>query len=107
MKILQEQAYYVLHRLVACTNRRMHKGFPEIFSYILGKPHYYCSHPFTSVVFENTFRHILKSLYRGMGLNSQELNITAVPVEVTGGVDAPDHELTEATENHLLRESVM
>ena len=42
----------VLHRLISSTNRRMHKGMPEMLSYLLGKPMYYSSHQFTSLLTE-------------------------------------------------------
>ena len=35
-----------MHRLMSSTNRRMHKGFPEMLSYLLGKPMLYGSHTF-------------------------------------------------------------
>ena len=41
-----EVARRLLHRMMAATNRRMHKGFPEMISYILRKPDYYASHSF-------------------------------------------------------------
>ena len=33
-----DTARRILHRLVSCTNRRMHKGFPEMLTYLLQKP---------------------------------------------------------------------
>ena len=39
-----EHARKLLHRLLHSTNRRMHKGFPEMISYILQKPDHYASH---------------------------------------------------------------
>eukprot|EP00973_Karenia_brevis_P093103 12415638-Karenia_brevis.AAC.1 len=43
---VQERARRCLHRLISCTNKRMHKGFPEMLSYIYGKPTYASSHDF-------------------------------------------------------------
>ena len=51
-----EVARRILHRLVSATNRRMHKGFPEMFSYLLRKPTEYSSHKFTNLFFEYAFR---------------------------------------------------
>eukprot|EP00959_Pyramimonas_sp_CCMP1952_P107714 2252237-Pyramimonas_sp.AAC.1 len=47
----QEKARKLLHTLVAATNNRMHKGFPEMISYLLGKPIAYSSHTFVPVFF--------------------------------------------------------
>ena len=41
-----EHARKLLHRLLHSTNRRMHKGYPEMVSYILQKPDHYASHSF-------------------------------------------------------------
>ena len=41
-----EHARKLLHRLLHSTNRRMHKGYPEMISYILQKPDHYASHSF-------------------------------------------------------------
>ena len=38
----------LLHSLISSTNRRMHKGFPEMLTYLLRKPMEYCSHQFVS-----------------------------------------------------------
>ena len=40
----------ILHRLIYCTNRRMHKGFPEMLTYLLWKPMEYTSHEFVTVL---------------------------------------------------------
>jgi len=45
-----------LHTLVAATNRRMHKGFPEMLSYLLQKPMEYCSHQFVGLTFDHLLR---------------------------------------------------
>ncbi|CAK0905228.1 unnamed protein product, partial [Prorocentrum cordatum] len=47
----QEKARKLLHTQVAATNNRMHKGFPEMISYLLGKPIAYSSHTFVPVFF--------------------------------------------------------
>ena len=41
---VKEQVRQTLHRLLSATNRRMHKGFPELVTYILNKPMEYSSH---------------------------------------------------------------
>ena len=43
-------------------NRRMHKGFPEMLSYLLGKPCWYCSHSFSNLYFEPALRQCCLSL---------------------------------------------
>eukprot|EP00973_Karenia_brevis_P080895 11222408-Karenia_brevis.AAC.1 len=44
-----EVARQTLHRLVSSTNRRMHKGFPEMLTYLLRKPTEYSSHEFVDL----------------------------------------------------------
>ena len=39
----------ILHRLKSGMNRRMHKGFPEMLTYLLRKPMEYASHKFVSI----------------------------------------------------------
>ena len=46
-----DRAKVVLNSLIQGNNRRMHKGFPEMISYLLCKPSYYCSHNFTTLIF--------------------------------------------------------
>jgi hypothetical protein len=84
---LHEQARRVLHRLVSCTNRRMHKGFPEMVSYILGKPHFMCSHDFVTVPFGSQFTHLMQELHRGMGLSTGPDEVQASLLEVAGTLD--------------------
>ena len=52
----REVARLILHRLVSSTNRRMHKGFPEMLTYLLRKPMYYGSHEFVSVLLDPLIR---------------------------------------------------
>ena len=40
----------ILHRLTSGMNRRMHKGFPEMLTYLMRKPMEYCSHEFVHVM---------------------------------------------------------
>ncbi len=51
-----EAARQMLHRLMSSTNRRMHKGFPEMLSYLLRKPMEYCSHSFVHVGVDDSLR---------------------------------------------------
>ena len=53
-----ERARKVLHSLVHATNNRMHKGFPEMLSYLMKKPIEYSSHAFVSVMTYAIFDHI-------------------------------------------------
>ncbi len=46
-----DSARRLLQRLVAATNRRLHKGFPSIYAYLLGRPNHYCSHEFVKYSF--------------------------------------------------------
>ena len=45
-----EKSRKILHSLVQATNRRMHKGFQEMLTYLLRKPMEYCSHLFLSLI---------------------------------------------------------
>ena len=56
----------ILHRLISSTNRRMHKGFPEMVTYLLRKPMEYCSHRFVTLYVFGVFNRAVK-LMRGMG----------------------------------------
>ena len=47
----------ILHRLISCTNRRMHKGFPEMLTYLLRKPMEFSSHAFVYCLVEPMIRH--------------------------------------------------
>ena len=53
----------LLHSLMAATNRRMHKGFPEMLTYLLRKPMEYCSHQFVHVTVDPLFRVVLAHLF--------------------------------------------
>ena len=58
-----EIARQILHRLVAATNRRMHKGFQEMLTYLLRKPMTYCSHKFVSLNIDIDFRRAIRLVY--------------------------------------------
>ena len=65
-----ECARRVLHRLMSSTNRRMHKGFPEMLSYILGKPSAYASHSFVTCSYASVFSQIAENPIAGVVLRS-------------------------------------
>ena len=58
----QDMVRRIMHRLIASTNRRMHKGFPEMLTYLLYKPMEYCSHNFKKVLFDSYIRHGVRSV---------------------------------------------
>ena len=51
----QEVGRRILHRLMSSTNRRMHKGFPEMLTYLLRKPMEYASHNFVIINLDQCF----------------------------------------------------
>lgn len=61
---VHEQARQMLQRLVSATNRRMHKGFPEIHTRNDRKPMTYSSHMFVLLNVDPLFRAALATLYR-------------------------------------------
>lgn len=59
----------LMNRLISSTNRRMHKGFPEMLSYLLKEPLYYCSHTFVNLMFDDALRNLekmVKAFARGV-----------------------------------------
>ena len=62
-----EKARKLLHRLMSATNRRMHKGFPEMLSYLLRRPMEYSSHKFVPLFFDMDYRKLLKEVYKQVG----------------------------------------
>ena len=75
-----EEARRILHRLISCTNRRMHKGFPEMLSYLLMKPMEYSSHefanealPVTSFGCQNRFQNRFKKGTQKVRTSAAEL----------------------------------
>ena len=55
----REHTRRLLHRLLSATNRRMHKGYPEMLSYLMGKPSEYCSHEFAALSFNGLLKNTL------------------------------------------------
>ena len=51
-----ERGKRLLNRLISSTNRRMHKGYPEMLSYLLKQPSFYCSHTFVSLMFHHALQ---------------------------------------------------
>jgi hypothetical protein len=50
-----DRARRLLQSFVSATNRRLHKGFPSIYAYLLGKPNHYASHLFQPWTFQHDF----------------------------------------------------
>ena len=64
-----EAARQLLHRLMSSTNRRMHKGFPEMLTYLLKKKMEYCSHEFVHLsvlAYTMTAEKVIKQLTSGV-----------------------------------------
>ena len=53
----------IFHKLIAATNRHMQKGFPDMLTYLLGKPMEYCSHRFVPLSVDLLFRIAIASVY--------------------------------------------
>ena len=66
-----EVARRVLHKLISCTNRRMHKGFPEMITYLLMKPMEYTSHDFVNVNIDILIRRSLAIVHGFMDGSSE------------------------------------
>ena len=62
-----EEARQTLHRLVSSTNRRMHKGFPEMLTYLMRKPSEYASHKFVDTEIFQQIAWYTATLYRRLG----------------------------------------
>ena len=54
----------VLHRLVSFTNRRLHKGPPQMLTYLLGKKMEYGSHSFCSILIDLRLRQAVAVLHQ-------------------------------------------
>ena len=63
-----EVARQILQRLVSSTNHYMHKGFPEMLSYLLHKPTEYSSHQFVPLYFDTFFRSAMAEVYKHVGI---------------------------------------
>ena len=59
----QDIARKILHRLIACTNRRMHKGFPEMLTYLLRKPMEYASHDFVHCIVHPFIKQVFRCVH--------------------------------------------
>ena len=51
-----------LQILTAATQKRLHKGMPSIYAYLLGKPTHYCSHDFRYSSLDHVFRFFVSSV---------------------------------------------
>eukprot|EP00973_Karenia_brevis_P064997 9025910-Karenia_brevis.AAC.1 len=67
-----EKARQILHRLLSATNRRMHKGFPEMLSYLLRRPMEYSSHNFVALSVDCAFRTLLSMVYKKVGQGTSD-----------------------------------
>ena len=56
------RAKRLLQCLTAATQKRLHKGMPSIYAYLLGKPTHYCSHQFQSTSLDHVFRSFVSSV---------------------------------------------
>lgn len=57
------RARKILQTLAAATEKRMHRGMPSIYAYLLGKPTHYSSHEFRPASgIENIVRHFMSSV---------------------------------------------
>ena len=65
-----EHVRQLLHRLISATNRRMHKGFPEMLSYLMHRLQEYSSHLFVTLAFDRIYRLLLAILYRKLGTST-------------------------------------
>ena len=63
-----EHVRRILHNFQFSANRRMHKGFPEMISHLLGKPCEYCSHSFVPLFLTKVLLHGRLSFYAAIGL---------------------------------------
>ena len=62
-----EVARQILQRLVSSTNLYMHKGFPEMLSYLLHKPTEYSSHLFVPLMFDTELRRAMAEVHKWVG----------------------------------------
>ena len=58
-------ARLILHRLLSSTNRRMHKGFPDMLTYLLRRPMEYSSHQFVHVSVALVWRKAIATVHAG------------------------------------------
>ena len=93
----QETARRMLHRIIACSNRRNHVGFPEMVSYILGERHFICSHEFVATSFDGCFKLFMKELHQGVGLYAAKHAQASAPLEVHRCLDEPESIDTSAS----------
>ena len=67
-----EHSRQLLHRLMSATNRRMHKGFPEMMTYLLNRPMEYSSHLFVPLFFDMPYRALTACFYRYISKKDME-----------------------------------
>ena len=59
----QEEARQRLHRFMSATNRRMHKGFPEMLTYLLEKPVVYCNLDYVSLNLHGKISRLVRLMF--------------------------------------------
>ena len=72
-----ERARRVLHRLISCTNRRMHQGYLEMLSIFFTYPTLATSHDFVSYSLPNHFQFFRREVYMQIGLSLEEYSFAA------------------------------
>eukprot|EP00973_Karenia_brevis_P018404 2523076-Karenia_brevis.AAC.1 len=96
-----ERAKRLLNRLISSTNRRMHKGYPEMLSYLLKKPSYYCSHSFVTLMFHEKLRFAERSVKNFIA--GQQ---TTGPIE-TGRVISRQTQFVNQAEDYVYRPTAL
>eukprot|EP00973_Karenia_brevis_P071217 9895122-Karenia_brevis.AAC.1 len=96
-----ERAKRLLNRLISSTNRRMHRGYPEMLSYLLKKPSYYCSHSFVTLMFHETLRISERNV-----MNFIAGQQTTLPME-TGRVFSRRTEFVNQAEDYVYRPTAL
>ena len=106
-ELSRETARKLLQRLVAATNRRIHKGFPSIYAYVLGRPNHYASHDLVKYNFQFDFVNAIRGVYSVCGVDvCEDVAITLRTFDETGPVgegrsDDCDAAKAEAVQDRL------
>lgn len=90
------RARKLLQRLVAATNRRIHKGFPNIYAYLGQRPNHYASHTFVNFSFGQVFGKFIRVVL----LQCQ----AEMPVDV-GAMLQQDEDIIRASSGIFCRQS--
>ena len=95
----QEKSRRLLNRLLSSTTRRMHKGYPEMLTYLLQKPSWYCSHQFVTLSTNSLFDHCtyqvarLASHMQSEAAHTSETSVSDEPhgIDAMGKCAVPKH----------------